>query len=109
MLALIPAAGTSALRKLADLRNRSLFDAILVNHLPFVQHVELFRGILAGVDEDGLFAAGMVVKEFRDIEDLAIDDDPAVILLVVLGYLRGGWHCYVRTRTQVRTNSRSRS
>ena len=52
-----------------------------------MEHVELFCRITAGVQQDCLLAARVVRQERSHIEDLAIDNDPAVILLVVLLHL----------------------
>jgi len=43
-----------------------------------VQHVELFRSILTSEQKDGLFTTRMFVQEFGDVEDLPVDNDPAV-------------------------------
>ena len=58
--------------------------------LRVVEHVELLRRIAAGVEHDRLLAAGVVGHEARHVEHLAVDDHPAVVLLVVLGNLVNG-------------------
>lgn len=58
-----------------------------VAYLRIVQHVELLCRIPARIQENGLLASRMVGQEFRDVKDLAINDDPDVVLLVVLGNL----------------------
>ena len=55
-----------------------------------MQHVELLRRVTAGVQQDGLLASGVVRQEGRHIEHLAVNDNPAVVLLVVLRDLLGG-------------------
>lgn len=52
-----------------------------------MKHVELLGRVAAGVQEDSLLASRMVGQEARHIEHLAVDDDPAVILRVVLLHL----------------------
>ena len=58
--------------------------------LGVVEHVELLRRVAAGIEKDGLLTSRVVGKEARHVEDLAVDDDPAVILLVVLVHLLDG-------------------
>ena len=53
--------------------------------LGVMKHVELLSGVTAGVEHDGLLSSWVVWQERGDIEDLAVDDDPDVILLRVLG------------------------
>ncbi len=65
-----------------------------VAYLPLMEHVKLFRGILPPIDQDGLLPAGMIRHELRDVEDIAVNNHPAVVLLIVLGDLGFGRHRY---------------
>ena len=56
-------------------------------YLRVVQHVELLGSITAGVQEDSFLASWVVRQELGNIKNLAVDDDPDVVLLVVLGNL----------------------
>ena len=58
--------------------------------LRVVQHVELLCRIAARVEQDRLLASWVIRQEGRDIEHLAINHDPDVVLLVVLRDLLGG-------------------
>mmetsp|Transcript_39626 Transcript_39626/g.92799 ORF Transcript_39626/g.92799 Transcript_39626/m.92799 type:complete len:266 (+) Transcript_39626:877-1674(+) len=58
-----------------------LYSARLVDHVP------LFRCILSNVRHDRLLATGMDWDPLRDINGLAIHDDPGILLLVVLRHL----------------------
>ena len=49
-----------------------------------MKHVELLSGVTSGVEHDCLLSPWMVWQEGSDIEDLAVDDDPDVVLLRVL-------------------------
>lgn len=60
---------------------------VLVNHVGLVQHVEFFGGVATSVDQDGLLASRVVLQELGHVQHLAVDDDPAVVVLVVLGDL----------------------
>ena len=55
-----------------------------------MEHVELLCRVPAGVEQDGLLASWVVGQEAGDIENLAVDDHPTVIFLVVLGNLVNG-------------------
>ena len=55
-----------------------------------MQHVELLCRIPARIQENGLLASWVVGQEAGDVENLAVDDHPAVIFLVVLGNLVNG-------------------
>lgn len=72
-----------------------------------MQHVELFRGVTSGVEQDGFLASWVIRKELQkyvnnnekgckletytcDIQDLAIDNNPYIILLVVFANLIHG-------------------
>lgn len=63
---------------------------ILLNNIGLVQHIELFRGVATSKDQNGLLSAGMVRQERGDIQNLTVDNDPAVLRSVVLGNLCGG-------------------
>ena len=56
-------------------------------YLRVVQHVELLGSITAGVQEDSFLASWVVRQELGNIKNLAVNDDPDVVLLVVLGNL----------------------
>lgn len=58
--------------------------------LGVVKHVKLLGGVATGVEHDSFLSSWMVWQERSNIEDLAIDDDPDVILLRVLGNLVEG-------------------
>ena len=67
-----------------------LVQAVLLDDLAVMEHVELLRGILAGEHHDALLAARVVGKEIRHIQHLIADDDPAVLVGLVLGHLLCG-------------------
>ena len=56
-------------------------------YLGVMQHVELLRRVAARVQQDRLFASGVVRQEAGHVQNLVADDHPAVVLLVVLRYL----------------------
>ena len=60
------------------------------DNLGVVKHVEFLSGISSSVQENGLLASWVVGQEAGDIENLAVDNHPAVIFLVVLGNLVNG-------------------
>jgi len=55
-----------------------------------VEHVELLGSVTAGIEHDGLFSSWVVWQEGSDVEDLAVNDDPSVVLRRVLGDLVDG-------------------
>ena len=55
-----------------------------------MEHVELLRRVAAGIEKDSLLTSRVVGEEACYVEDLAVDDDPAVVLLVVLLHLLDG-------------------
>ena len=93
---------------LLDLAN-DRFRSVSGDDLRVVKHVELLCSISAGVEEDSLLSSGVVRKELEqqvvsrefktrvklskthrgDVKDLTVDDDPHVVLLVMLGHLFG--------------------
>ena len=54
-----------------------------------MEHVELLRRVAARVEKDGLLASRVVGQEARDVEHLVVDDDPDVVLRLVLRDLLG--------------------
>merc|ERR1711923_12376 len=59
-----------SLRQLTHLLDRALVEAILLDDLPVVQHVELLCGVLAGKEHDGLLATRMLCEEVRHVVHL---------------------------------------
>ena len=55
-----------------------------------MEHVELLRRVAASVEKDRLLASGVVGQEARNIEHLVVDDDPDVVLRLVLRDLLRG-------------------
>eukprot|EP00470_Lotharella_oceanica_P005662 CAMPEP_0170166440 /NCGR_PEP_ID=MMETSP0040_2-20121228/76_1 /TAXON_ID=641309 /ORGANISM="Lotharella oceanica, Strain CCMP622" /LENGTH=79 /DNA_ID=CAMNT_0010404137 /DNA_START=251 /DNA_END=487 /DNA_ORIENTATION=+ len=51
-----------------------------------MEHLELLRRVLAAFLQKDLLAAGVVFGEFGDIVDTTVDDNPAIIILVVFGH-----------------------
>ena len=77
-----------------DLVTSDLIQAILLDDLAVVEHVELLGGILAGEHHDALLTARVLRQKLRDVQHLVTDDDPAVLVGVVLGnFLCGHGHC----------------
>ena len=60
---------------------------ILRDDLIVMQHLELLRRVLAHVREQRLRAAGVLVQPVRHVEHDALDGDPEIVFLVVLGDL----------------------
>jgi len=60
------------------------------DNVELMHHEELLSGILTSVDENGLLTSGMIREELGDIKNLSINDDPAVLLAVVLGNILKG-------------------
>lgn len=54
------------------------------NYLGVMQHVEFLSGITASIEEDGLLSSGVIREEAGDIKNLTIDDNPHIILLIML-------------------------
>merc|ERR1719464_488317 len=77
-----------SLGNLALAYNGPLVNAVLLDDLAVMEHVELLSRILACEEHDCLFAAGVVGHEVGHVVDLLADDDPAVRLRGVLGQLR---------------------
>lgn len=50
-----------------------------------MQHVELFSGVLSGVEHDGVLTTWVVIQELGDVVDLVVEDNPTVVLSAVLG------------------------
>ena len=85
------------LSELAHVLHGADVNAVLLDDLALVQHVELLRGVLAREEHDGLLAARVVLEEVGHVVDLVAHDDPAVGLGRVLrdvglgaGHLDGG-------------------
>lgn len=57
------------------------------SYLRIVEHVKFLGRVSASIQQDGLLSSRVVGKEAGDVQDLFTDDNPAVILLVVLGDL----------------------
>merc|ERR1712228_339889 len=49
--------------------DRSLIDAVFLDHLTVVEHVKFFRSVLSCEQHDRLFTSRMVRKEFGDVVD----------------------------------------
>merc|ERR1712190_548450 len=58
--------------------------SIFRNHIWWVDHVELFAGILSSESEDGQFSTRVLSQEIGDIQNLAIHDNPAIAFRGVL-------------------------
>lgn len=89
-----------------DLANDSVWG-ILLYDVSLVEHVELFSSVSASIEQNGLLATWVISKEVGYIQNLAIDNDPAVILLVVLGNFFPSVHL-VGIRLGSTSSSRSR-
>merc|ERR1719329_766866 len=63
----------------------TLLNAILLDDLPVMQHIELLSGILASVQHDCLFTAWVISEESCHIKDFVTNDDPTILVGVVLG------------------------
>ena len=59
--------------------------SVLGNDFVVVEHSKLLRGIAAHEVEESVSATRVLVKPVSDVEDNTLDDDPEVVLLVVLG------------------------
>lgn len=82
------------LRGIVASRQIEVADVELVEHLGRLGGVDgddVFGGILAGVDEDGIGSAGMQVEVLGAIVHLALHHDPYILLAIVLAHLRHGY------------------
>eukprot|EP00931_Biecheleriopsis_adriatica_P103119 TRINITY_DN77_c0_g2_i2.p1 TRINITY_DN77_c0_g2~~TRINITY_DN77_c0_g2_i2.p1 ORF type:complete len:108 (-),score=25.73 TRINITY_DN77_c0_g2_i2:13-336(-) len=68
----------------------ALIQAILLDDLAIMEHVELLCRILASKHHDRLLATRVLGEEFSYIQHLVTHDDPAVLVGVVLGDLFSG-------------------
>ena len=64
------AASSTSLSELAHVLHGADINAVLLDDLALVQHVELLRGVLAGEEHDGLLAARVVLEELGHVVDL---------------------------------------
>ena len=70
-----------------------LVQAVLLDDLAVMEHVELLSGILAGEHHDALLTAGVLGQELSHVQHLVTDDDPTVLVGVVLcHFLRADGH-----------------
>ena len=79
---------------LVDARRVQVADVELVEHLGRLRGVdgdEVVRGVLPGVDQDGVCAARVQVEVLGAVVDLPLDDYPHVLLPVVPAHLRHGY------------------
>ena len=63
-----------------------LADSVILEHFfrfVGVNCVEFFRAVGAGVDENAVGAAGMILEEAGAVVDMAVDDDPSGLIGVV--------------------------
>lgn len=67
-----------------------LARGILGNDLVVVQHLKLLSGVTAHEVEDGVDATGVLLEPVGQVQDDTLDDNPEVVLLVVLGNLLQG-------------------
>ena len=77
-------------RRLALDTANHLLRRVLGDDLVVVQHLELLGGVTAHEVHDGLGATGVLVEPVAEVHDNALDDDPQVLLGVVLGDLLHG-------------------
>jgi len=63
--------------------------SILADDALGVDHVELLTCILASKVDDGELATRVVLQEVCHVQDLAVEDDPAILLAVVAGNIGG--------------------
>ena len=78
--------------QLAHVLDGAGVDAVLLDDLAVMEHVELLGGVLACEEHDGLLATRMVSQKVGAVVDLVADDAPAVLLGVVLGDLSSRDH-----------------
>lgn len=60
------------------------------NDLGVVKHIELLGSVTASVQKDSLLSSRVVGEESSHVKDLTVDNDPAIIFLVVLRHLLHG-------------------
>merc|ERR1719401_102684 len=78
---------SNSLLELAHGLDGALVNAILLDNLAVMEHVELLGGILARKEHDGFLATGVVGKEVGYIVDIVFNNDPAVRVGGMLGDL----------------------
>merc|ERR1719362_824012 len=76
-----------SLLQLAHVLHRALVEAILLDDLPIVQHVELLRGVLARKKQDRFRPAWMLGEEICHVIDILAHNAPAILVRAVLSYL----------------------
>mmetsp|Transcript_90009 Transcript_90009/g.205699 ORF Transcript_90009/g.205699 Transcript_90009/m.205699 type:complete len:492 (+) Transcript_90009:175-1650(+) len=82
---------------------------VLLQHIRRVDHVELRTGVLASECQDGELTAGVVLQEAGDVEHLAVQHNPAIILGGMLGnFLHCVGPCAHSRRTRGRRGRRRR-
>mmetsp|Transcript_123508 Transcript_123508/g.345817 ORF Transcript_123508/g.345817 Transcript_123508/m.345817 type:complete len:307 (-) Transcript_123508:398-1318(-) len=68
-------------------------NVVLFEHFPGlegVDSVEIFRGISTGVDGNGINTTGVKFKVFGTVIDLVVDNDPNIVIgIVLLDFLHG--------------------
>ncbi|KAH6609442.1 hypothetical protein Trco_002788 [Trichoderma cornu-damae] len=67
-----------------------LAGGVLGYDLVVVQHLKLLGGVAPHEVENGVDAAGVLLEPVGQVQDDALDDNPQVVLLVVLGNLLHG-------------------
>merc|ERR1719327_1846461 len=64
--------------KLAHVLHGALIDAVLLDHLAVVEHIELFGRIFTCEQHDRFLATWVIGKEFRDVVDFVANDAPTI-------------------------------
>lgn len=67
-----------------------LARGILGNDLVVVQHLKLLSGVTAHEVENGVDATGVLLEPVGQVQDDTLDDNPEIVLRVVLGNLLHG-------------------
>merc|ERR1712051_861413 len=75
------------LLQLAHVLHRALVEAILLDDLPVVQHVELLCRVLPGEQQDGLRTAWVLSEEICHVVDIVAHNAPAILVRAVLSHL----------------------
>merc|ERR1719272_2521251 len=78
--------------ELAHVKDSSLVNSVLLDHLPVMEHIKLLGCILAGVQHNSFFATWMIRKELSDIIDGITHNHPAIGVGLVTGDISSGRH-----------------